>query len=104
MTKEHRHPDTGRVDLYRGIIKYSAGLPHHLHFLTGIAILLKRIDLWQHIERYLFRIDLTHNLLPIEETGRLTRQLFNRLLASARNSLIGGYIDAFDSDRIIDWL
>ena len=104
MAKKDRNPHTGRVYLDGGVAKYLAGLPHHLHFLTGIAVVLEHIDMRDGIEGDLARVDLALDFLAVEQARGLPRQFFDSLFAGTGHRLVSGHVDALDADRIVDGL
>ena len=101
---EDRHAHGGRVHLDAVVPHDLAGLPDHLHLLFRIPVVEEDVDVRQHVERDLLRIDVRLGRAAVEQRGGLGRELVYRLLAGARNGLVGADVDPLDSNGVVDGL
>ena len=105
VAADHRHPGAGGGD--RHLVAEAedlARLGHHLALLGGVVVaVLEDLDLGQHVEGDLVRVDLRRRHLLARQRGpRLGEQLLDRPLAGAGDRLVAGDDEALEPDRAVD--
>ncbi len=103
MADEHRHAHAGRDQLDLGV-EDLLGLGHHLPLFLGVAVLHEDIDVRDQVEgdplRKLLHLGLVHG----EDRLGLREQLVHRVLAGARDRLIGRHHHARDLGLVVQRL
>ena len=102
MTVKDRYTDTGGVHPDCIVTQDLLRLPNHLHLLPGITVLLKCIDLGQHVKRYLPGMLRGQSGFAVEQGNSLLLQLFNRLFSFAGYCLVSGDIDALNTGGVVN--
>ena len=104
VAKEHGNPHASRIHLNAVVFENLLRFPDHFHFFTGVAVVLKGVDVWQHVKRDPFWIHFNFSFFPIEQLRRLLSELLNSFFSRATHRLIGRDIDALNTYRIANRL
>src|SRR5208283_2582028 len=91
MTPENRHPNSSSGYFYRLVTHDLASLIDHFHLFLCVAVFKKFINMRQHVERYLVRIDITLNLSEVEQVCGLLEKFIHGLLPGSRDRLKGSH-------------
>src|SRR5690606_24436620 len=91
---EHWYAYTGGVHQDLWVFQNLLGFPNHLHLFLGVAVVLEHVDLRDHVEGDLLRIDADLWLAAVQQLRGLGGQLVDGFLTSARYALVGGHVDA----------
>ena len=101
---EHRHAHAGGGDLEVGVGEDLDGLVDHLLLFLGGAGGQEAVDVRQHVEGDLVRVELLLDRLAGGPLARLRVERRDAALAAARHGLVGAHDDALDADRVVDGL
>src|SRR3569833_986797 len=112
MAVEDRHTDRGGIDPYGGILEDLPGLPHYLHLLARIAIILEPVYLRHAVEGNLLRDHMCLNspgspmgqAFAAQQRDGLLDELLDSLTPGAGYRLVSGHVDALDSDGVVNGL
>ena len=97
----NRHAHAGHGGFESGVVHDAAAFVLHLHFLLGVAGLEERIDMRQHVERDLMRIDVLFHRLPRGDGVDLRTQLLDGLRARAADRLVACRKDALHAEFLM---
>ena len=100
MPEEGRNPHSRRIHENLVVAEDLAGLPHHLHFFLGVAVVLEDVDMGYRVEGDLLGIALDFEGSAIQQGRGLPDQFFNGASAGARYGLVGTHVDAFDAEEM----
>src|SRR3569833_987127 len=112
MAVEDRHTDRGGIDPYGGILEDLPGLPHYLHLLARIAIILEPVYLRHAVEGNLLRDHMCLNspgrpmgqAFAAQQRDGLLDELLDSLTPGAGYRLVSGHVDALASAGVVNGL
>ena len=104
MAEKHRDAHAGGIHQDAFVIKNLAGLPDHLHLFPGKAVVLKAIDVGNHVEGNLLREDRGVIAPSVQQLRRLPGEFFDATAARAGDRLVGGHLNAANPCKVVEGL
>ena len=101
MSAIHGYAHTGAAGLEACMMHDLAAFIFQFHFLLGVAVLEKRIDVGQGVESDLVWVHLGLHFAPAGESLDLLFQLNNSLRAAAADGLVGGGKNPFYAECLV---